>query len=154
MDSAIQTMPKIIDILLVDDDPGDVLLTRKALANGKIYNKLHVAEDGIEAMSFLRREGKFADAPRPELILLDLNMPRKDGRETLAEIKADDEFKGIPVVILTTSNADQDVAKSYNLQASCYITKPVDLEQFTKVVQSIKHFWLCVNCSKSTGLVM
>jgi CheY-like chemotaxis protein len=144
MDGATQRMPKLIDILLVDDDPGDVLLTRKALSNGKIYNKLHVAEDGIEALSFLRREGKFADAPRPELILLDLNMPRKDGRETLAEIKADENLRGIPVVILTTSDADQDVAKSYNLQASCYITKPVDLEQFTKVVQSIKNFWLCV----------
>jgi CheY-like chemotaxis protein len=144
MDGATQRMPKLIDILLVDDDPGDVLLTRKALSNGKIYNKLHVAEDGIEALSFLRREGKFADAPRPELILLDLNMPRKDGRETLAEIKADENLRGIPVVILTTSDADQDVAKSYNLQASCYITKPVDLEQFTKVVQSINNFWLCV----------
>lgn len=135
--------PKQIDILLVEDDPGDVTLTVRALKNGRVYNSLNVAKDGVEAMQLLRREGEYAQAPRPDLILLDLNMPRKDGRETLAEIKADENLKSIPVVVLTTSDADQDVLKSYDLQASCYITKPVELEEFSRVIRSIKDFWLC-----------
>ena len=133
-----------IDILLVEDDPGDVILTKKALQNGKVYNSLNVVSDGIEALEYLRRQAKYADAIRPDLILLDLNMPRMDGRETLAAIKSDDELKNIPVVVLTTSDADRDVVASYNLQASCYVTKPVDLDQFTRVAKSIKEFWLCV----------
>lgn len=136
--------PKPIDILLVEDDPADVELTMRALKNGKVFNSLNVAEDGIQAMQFLRREGEYADCPRPDLILLDLNMPRKDGRETLEEIKADPSLRSIPVVVLTTSDAERDVLQSYDLQASSYVTKPVDLEQFTTVVKSIKSFWLCV----------
>jgi CheY-like chemotaxis protein len=135
---------KGIDILLVDDDDGDVLLTQKALQKGRIYNSLSVARDGVEAIQFLKMEGPFSDAFRPDIILLDLNMPRKDGRQTLAEIKSDPNLKSIPVVILTTSDADQDVMKSYDLQASCYITKPVDLKQFTSVVQKLQEFWFCV----------
>jgi len=134
---------KLIDILLVEDDAGDVLLTQKALQKGKVVNSLNVAVDGVEAMEYLRQEGKFKDASRPDLILLDLNMPRKDGRETLAEIKNDPELRSIPVVILTTSGADYDVMESYDLQANCYVTKPVDLAQFTNVVQTLKEFWLC-----------
>ena len=133
-----------IEILLVEDNPGDVRLTREALKDGKIINKLHVAEDGVEALAFLRREGKYHNAVRPELILLDLNLPKKDGREVLAEIKADKELKRIPVVILTSSAAEQDIVKSYNLHANCYVTKPVDLDQFINVVKSIEHFWLTV----------
>ena len=133
-----------IDILLVEDDAGDVLLARKALEKGKICNSVNVASDGIEALEYLRREGKFASASRPDLILLDLNMPRRDGRETLAEIKEDPNLKSIPVVVLTTSDVDRDIVQSYDLQASCYVTKPVNLEQFTKVVRSIKGLWLCV----------
>lgn len=136
--------PSPISILLVDDDPGDVLLTRKALEDGKVWNTLHVVHDGIEALKFLRRQGDYTDVPRPDLVLLDLNMPRKDGRETLCEMKADDTLKSIPVVVLTTSDADQDIAQIYELQASCYVTKPVSLQQFTSVVRSIKEFWLCV----------
>ena len=133
-----------IDILLVEDDEADVELTRRAFKNGKVYNSLSVVGDGVDALSFLRREGKFADAVRPDLILLDLNMPRKDGRETLEELKADPALRSIPVVVLTTSDADRDIVQSYDLQASCYVTKPVDLKQFTDVVKSIKNFWLCV----------
>ena len=133
-----------IEILLVEDNPGDVRLTREALKDGKIINKLHVAEDGVEALAFLRREGKYHNAVRPELILLDLNLPKKDGREVLAEIKADKELKRIPVVILTSSAAEQDIVRSYNLHANCYVTKPVDLDQFINVVKSIEHFWLSV----------
>lgn len=139
-----QTSPKPIDILLVEDDEGDILLTKKALSDGKIYNSLHVAKNGVEALAFLRREGEHADAPRPDMVLLDLNMPRMDGRETLANIKQDENLRSIPVVVLTTSDADQDILKSYDLQASCYITKPVDLPQFTKVVGAIKDFWFTV----------
>ena len=135
---------KPINILLVDDDEGDVLLTQKALQKSRIYNTLDVARDGVEAMQYLRREGKFQDVPRPGLILLDLNMPRKDGRETLAEIKNDNELRLIPVVVLTTSDADHDVLQSYDLQANCYITKPVDLQQFTDVIQALQDFWLCI----------
>jgi two-component system response regulator len=133
-----------IEILLVEDNPGDVRLTREALKDGKIVNNLHVAEDGVDALAFLRREGKYHNAVRPELILLDLNLPKKDGREVLAEIKADKELKRIPVVVLTSSAAEQDIVKSYNLHANCYVTKPVDLDQFINVVKSIEHFWLTV----------
>lgn len=131
-----------IAILLVEDNPGDVRLTQEALKDGKMHNDMHVAEDGVEAMSFLRREGKYANAPRPDLILLDLNMPKKDGREVLAEIKADKILKGIPVVVLTTSRSEQDILKAYDLHANCYITKPVDLGCFIAVVKSIENFWL------------
>jgi CheY-like chemotaxis protein len=133
-----------IEILLVEDNPGDVRLTREALRDGKIVNNLHVAEDGVEALAFLRKEGKYRNAVRPELILLDLNLPKKDGREVLAEIKADENLRCIPVVILTSSEAEQDIVKSYNLHANCYVTKPVDLDQFISVVKSVEHFWLSV----------
>ncbi len=144
MNTITLSTPKHIDILLVEDDEGDVLLTKKALSNGKIYNSLSVARDGVEALAFLRQEGEYAGVPRPDLILLDLNMPRMDGRETLAQIKQDEDLRSIPVVVLTTSDSDQDILKSYDLQASCYITKPVDLEQFTSVVRAIKDFWFSV----------
>jgi CheY-like chemotaxis protein len=131
-----------VQILLVEDNPGDVRLTIEALKEAKVLNKLTVVKDGIEALSLLRRQGPYARAARPDLILLDLNLPKKDGREVLAEIKADDNLKHIPVVILTTSQDEQDVLKSYNLYANCYITKPVDLDQFITVVKSIEDFWL------------
>jgi two-component system, chemotaxis family, response regulator Rcp1 len=133
-----------IEILLVEDNLGDVRLTREALREGKVRNHLHVAADGVEAMAFLRREGQHAHAPLPDLILLDLNLPKKGGREVLAEIKEDPELRRIPVVILTVSKAEEDVLKSYNLHANCYITKPVNLDQFLEVVQSIEDFWLTV----------
>jgi len=133
-----------IEILLVEDNPGDVRLTVEGLNEGKVRNNLHVARDGVEALAFLRRQAQFADAVRPDLILLDLNLPRKDGREVLAEIKSDADLKTIPVVVLTTSRAEQDVLNSYQLQANCYITKPVDLEQFITVVKSIEDFWLTI----------
>jgi CheY-like chemotaxis protein len=133
-----------VEILLVDDNPGDIRLTREALDGGQMRNNIHVAEDGMQAMAFLRREGDYTDAPRPDLILLDLNLPRKDGREVLREIKSDADLKLIPVVVLTTSQAEQDILRSYSLHANCYITKPVDLEQFFKVVESIEGFWLTV----------
>jgi CheY-like chemotaxis protein len=133
-----------VEILLVEDNPGDVRLTKEALKEGKVYNNLHWAKDGVEAMEFLRQEGRHAKAPRPDIILLDLNLPKKDGREVLASIKGDARFKQIPVVILTTSEAEEDVLKSYELHANCYVTKPVDLEKFIQVVQSIDRFWLTV----------
>jgi len=133
-----------IEILLVEDNPGDVRLTRESLRESKVRNNLHIATDGVAAIAFLRREGANAGAPRPDLILLDLNLPKKDGREVLAEIKGDPELKTIPVVVLTTSSAEQDVLRSYELQASSYITKPVDLEQFMLVVRSIEDFWLTI----------
>src|SRR5438067_6920342 len=133
-----------IGILLVEDNPGDVRLTVEALKEGKVLNTLSVARDGVEALAFLRRAGKHGDAPRPDLILLDLNLPKKDGREVLAEIKADESLKRIPVVVLTTSQAEQDILKSYNLHANCYIIKPVDLEQFIGVLKSIESFWLTI----------
>jgi chemotaxis family two-component system response regulator Rcp1 len=139
-----ETYLKPIDILLVEDNPGDADLAREALSTSKLRNALHVVGDGVEAMAFLRRTGKYADAPRPELVLLDLNLPRKDGREVLAEIKADPDLKRIPVVILTISKDEEDVLKSYNLHANCFITKPIDLTQFLKVVQSIEDFWLTI----------
>jgi len=135
---------KEVDILLVEDSPGDVRLTREALAEGKLKNRLHVAEDGEQALAFLRRDGGYAEAPRPDLILLDLNLPRVDGREVLAQIKSDHDLKRIPVVVLTTSSADEDVLRVYDLAANCYITKPVDLDQFMRVVRSIEEFWLTV----------
>ncbi len=135
---------KPIEILLVEDNPGDVRLAVEALGDAKVANRLHVVEDGVEAMSFLRREARYADVPRPDLILLDLNLPRKDGREVLAELKQDVDLKRIPVVVLTSSAAEQDVVQAYNLHANCYITKPVDLDQFLKVVRSIEDFWLIV----------
>jgi chemotaxis family two-component system response regulator Rcp1 len=133
-----------IEVLLVEDSPGDVRLTQEAFKDAKMHVNLRVAPDGAEAMAFLKREGSYADAPRPDLILLDLNLPRKDGREVLAEIKEDPSLKSIPVVILTTSKSDEDILKSYRLHANCYISKPVDLEGFLKVVQSIDNFWLSV----------
>ncbi len=133
-----------VEILLVEDNPGDVRLTIEALHESKVRNTLSVASDGVEALAFLRREGRHRDAPRPDLILLDLNLPKMDGREVLAEIKADGELRTIPVVILTTSRAEQDILKSYNLHANCYITKPVDLDQFITVVKSIEDFWLTI----------
>jgi chemotaxis family two-component system response regulator Rcp1 len=133
-----------VEILLVEDNPGDVRLTREALREGKVYNNLHWAKDGVEALEFLRRAGRHANAPRPDIILLDLNLPKKDGREVLAEIKGDDQLKQIPVVILTTSKAEEDVLRSYALHANCYITKPVDLDKFILVVKSIDRFWLTV----------
>jgi two-component system, chemotaxis family, response regulator Rcp1 len=131
-----------VEILLVEDSPGDVKLTIEALRDAKVNNNLHVARDGEEAMAFLRREGDHADAPRPDLILLDLNLPRKDGREVLADVKSDPKLKRIPVVILTTSQSDDDVAQAYSLSANCYVTKPVDLDQFLRVVRAIDNFWL------------
>ena len=131
-----------IIILMVEDNPGDVRLTQEALRDGKVHNTMYVVEDGVEAIDFLRRQGKHANAPRPDLILLDLNLPKKDGREVLAEIKEDTNLKRIPVVILTTSTAEEDIIKSYDLHANCYITKPVGLEQFLTVVKSINGFWL------------
>ncbi len=133
-----------IEILLVEDSAGDVRLTEEALKEGKVRNRLSVAADGVEAMEFLRREGQFSDVPRPDLILLDLNLPRKDGREVLSEIKADPNLASIPVVVLTTSKDEEDVLRSYQLHANCYVTKPVDLEQFIKVVKAIEDFWLIV----------
>ena len=133
-----------VEILLVEDNPGDVRLTKEELREGKVYNNLHWAKDGVEALEFLRREGKHSEAPRPDIILLDLNLPKKDGREVLSSIKNDDRFKQIPVVILTTSEAEEDVLRSYELHANCYITKPVDLDKFIVVVQSIDRFWLTV----------
>ena len=138
------SMVKPIDILLVEDNLGDADLAREALENSKLHNDLSVVGDGMEAMDFLRRKGKYAQAPRPDLILLDLNLPKKDGREVLAEIKADPDLKRIPVVILTISKDEEDVLKSYNLHANCFITKPIDLGQFMKVVKSIEEFWLTI----------
>ena len=133
-----------VEILLVEDNPGDVRLTQEALKEGKVYNNLHWVKDGVEALEFLRHEGKHSDAPRPDIILLDLNLPKKDGREVLSVIKGDERFKQIPVVVLTTSKAEEDVLRSYELHANCYITKPVDLDKFIQVVHSIDRFWLTV----------
>ena len=132
---------KPIEVLLVEDNPGDVRLTQEALKNGKVINHLSVVSDGVEATDFLFRRGKFDQAPRPDLILLDLNLPRKNGREVLKEIKDDPDLRRIPVMVLTTSSAEQDLQKAYNLHANCYVTKPVDLDQFLAVVRSIENFW-------------
>ena len=133
-----------IEILLVEDNPGDVRLTIEGLKEGKILNNLNVVGNGVEALAFLRQEGGYANAPRPELILLDLNLPKKDGREVLAEIKNDNSLKRIPVVILTSSEAEQDIVKSYDLHANCYVTKPLELDQFIGVIKNIEQFWLTV----------
>jgi len=133
-----------IQILLVEDNPGDVRLTQEALKEGKILNELSVVMDGVEAMDFLHKKGKHTSAPDPDLILLDLNLPKKDGREVLAEIKADKTLRRIPVVVLTTSSSEVDILKTYDLNGNCYIQKPVDLDQFINVVRSIEDFWLTV----------
>lgn len=133
---------RTIEILLVEDNPGDARLTLEAFKEGKILNKFTVIKDGVEALAFLRRQGRYASASPPDLILLDLNLPKKDGREVLAEIKADERLKKIPVVVLTTSEAPEDVARAYGQHANCYVTKPVDLDQFLRVVHSIENFWL------------
>jgi len=133
-----------IEILLVEDSPSDAQLAIEALHSAKIANHLSHVEDGVDALQFLRREGPYREVPRPDLILLDLNLPRKDGREVLEEMKEDPKLKQIPVVVLTTSRAEQDVLRSYALHANCYITKPVDFNQFIEVVRSIEHFWLAV----------
>ncbi|MGH8892110.1 MAG: response regulator [Actinomycetes bacterium] len=133
-----------IEILLVEDDPGDVMMTREAFQDHKLANKLHVVDDGVDAMAFLRREGDFADKPRPDLVLLDLNLPRMDGREVLQAIKSDPELSSIPVVVLTTSEAEDDVLRSYSLHANAYVTKPVDFERFIEVVRQIDDFFVTV----------
>ncbi len=133
-----------IQILLVEDNPGDVRLTKEALKEAKVRNTLHVAMDGEEAIAFLKREGKYAGAVRPDVIMLDLNLPKKGGLEVLRDIKADEALKRIPVVIVTTSSAEQDIVRSYNLHANCYVTKPVDLGQFLEVVKAIDSFWLTI----------
>ena len=133
-----------IQILLVEDNPGDARLTIEAMREAKVRNKIHIVEDGVQAMQFLRREGTYAEARRPDLILLDLNLPKKDGREVLAEVKADPALRRIPVVVLTTSSADEDVLRAYDLHANCYVTKPVDLTQFMKIVSQIEEFWVKV----------
>ncbi len=135
---------KAIDILLVEDNPGDVRLAREALKGSKIRNNLYVVDDGVKALEFLRRQGKYADARRPDLVILDLNLPRKSGREVLAEIKADDSLKRIPVVVLTVSRDEEDILRAYNLHANCYITKPIDFEQFMKITKTIEDFWLTI----------
>ncbi len=133
-----------IEILLVEDDPGDILITTEALEQSKLMNNLHTVENGEEAVAFLRREGEYVDAVRPDLILLDLNLPRRDGREVLAEIKADPELRRIPVVVLTTSSAEEDVLRSYDLHANAYITKPVDFANFVNVVRQVDDFFFTV----------
>jgi CheY-like chemotaxis protein len=133
-----------IDVLLVEDDAGDVLMTQEAFEHHKLRNQLHVVSDGVEALSFLRREGEFADAPRPGLILLDLNLPRKDGREVLEEVKNDESLRSIPIVVLTTSQAEEDILRSYNLHANAYVAKPVDFERFIDVIRQIDDFFVSV----------
>ena len=135
---------KPVDILLVEDSPTDVLLAQEALEHAKVLNTLHVVSDGVEALEFLRREGQYFQAARPDLILLDLNLPRKDGREVLEEIKNDERLKRIPVVVLTTSKAEEDILRAYGLHANCYISKPVDFEQFAQVVAAIETFWFTI----------
>jgi CheY-like chemotaxis protein len=133
-----------IQVLLVEDDPGDVLMTREAFEDEKVRNELHVVDNGVDALAFLRREGDYADAPTPDLVLLDLNLPRMDGREVLAEVKADPELRRIPVVVLTTSEAEEDIDRSYALHANAYVTKPVDFDRFTAVVRQIDDFFVSV----------
>ena len=132
---------KLIDILVVEDNPGDARLIMEVLKSNKIHNSLHIVKDGVEAMDFLHKKGIFEGVPSPDLIFLDLNLPRKDGREVLAELKSDDNLKQIPVVVMTMSQAEEDILKSYKLHANCYVTKPIDLDQFVKVVDSIEDFW-------------
>jgi CheY-like chemotaxis protein len=138
----IQPNRRPIEILLVEDNPGDVRLTVEALKEGSLRNNLNVVSDGVDALAYLRKEGKFAESVRPDLILLDLNLPKKNGREVLAEIKSDRDLRRLPVVVLTTSKAEQDIRRTYDLHANCYISKPVDLERFIQVVRSIEDFWL------------
>lgn len=133
-----------IEILMVEDNPGDIRLTLEAFKEGKVRNHVHVVQDGVEALRFLKKQGPFEQAPRPDIVLLDLNLPKKDGREVLAEIKEDPQLRRIPVVVLTTSKAEQDILQTYNLHANCFITKPVDLDQFMHVVQTIEDFWLTI----------
>jgi CheY-like chemotaxis protein len=139
-----KSLPRYIEILLVEDSPADILLTREAFEHNKIVNAIHVVEDGIQAMEFLYKRGAYASAPRPDLILLDLNLPRKNGREVLAEIKADPDLRSIPIVVLTTSSADEDILRAYDLNANCYVIKPVGFDNFMQVIQSIRHFWFSV----------
>ncbi len=134
----------IIEVLLVEDNPGDVVLTQEAFEEARVRNRLHVVGDGVEALAFVRREGAYADAPRPDVVLLDLNLPKKGGLEVLAELKTDPQFRDIPVVVLTTSQAEEDIARSYQSHANAYIAKPVDLEKFLAVVRSLEDFWLAV----------
>ena len=133
-----------VDILMVEDNPADVELAIEALHGAQIQSNIHIVEDGVRALEYLRRNGEYRDATRPSLILLDLNLPRKDGREVLAELKNDDDLKSIPVVVLTTSDADEDVLKSYDLHCNCYVTKPYDFEEFVGVIKAIESFWLSV----------
>ena len=133
-----------VEILLVEDSPGDIRLTQECMRDAKVKNNLQVVNDGVEALAFLRRQGNYAEAVRPDLVLLDLNLPKKDGREVLSEMKADDTLKSIPVVVLTISGSEEDILKSYNLHANCYIVKPIDLQQFLKVVKAIEDFWLTI----------
>ena len=135
---------KVVEILLVEDNLGDIRLTQEALRDCKVRNTVSVVQDGVEALDFLHKEGKYQDVPRPDLILLDLNLPKKDGRSVLAEIKEDPDLKRIPVVILTTSKAEEDIVKTYNLHANCYITKPIDLDQFLLIVKKIEDFWFTI----------
>ena len=141
---AIRPLARPVEILHVEDSPDDVELTIEALKEGKVWHNLTAVADGVEALEFLRKQGKYVNAPEPDIILLDLNLPRKDGREVLEEIKTDEQLKHIPVVVLTTSQAEQDIFKSYQLHANCYITKPVDLDQFFSVIISLENFWLTV----------
>ncbi|RJX42815.1 response regulator [Halonotius aquaticus] len=135
---------KPVEILLAEDNPGDVMLTRKALEQGKLANNLHVTTDGVDALEFLRQDGEYEDAPRPDLILLDLNMPRKDGQEVLEELRADDELRRIPVVVLTSSESEEDIVRSYELNANAYLTKPVDFDGFVEIVNRLENFWFQV----------
>jgi CheY-like chemotaxis protein len=135
---------RVVDVLLVEDDPGDVLMTREAFADFKVHNQLHVVNNGVDAMAFMKREGEYADAPRPDLVLLDLNLPKMDGREVLAAVKEDPDLRTIPVVVLTTSEAEEDVVRSYSLHANAYVTKPVDFDRFIEVVQQIDDFFVTI----------
>jgi len=140
----IESVGRPIEILLVEDSPGDVRLTQEVFREGRVRNNLNVVGDGVQALAFLRRQEPYPQAPCPDLILLDLNLPKKDGRSVLEEIKADEKLRRIPIVILTTSNAEEDIVKAYDLHANCYISKPIDLEQFIQVVKSIEQFWLTI----------
>lgn len=149
---SVQTVRRPLDILVVDDNPGDIRLTAEALKDEEMQNSLHTARDGVEAISFLRRTGRYGDAPRPDLILLDLDMPGMGGLQVLAEIKRDKALRDIPVVVLTGSHEIEDVVKTYDLHANCYITKPIELDQFTKMVKSVTNFWLTIaNCQRRTA---
>jgi len=133
-----------VEILLAEDNPGDVMLTKKALEEGKLANNLHVTTDGVDALEFLRQDGEYADAPRPDLVLLDLNMPRKDGEDVLEAMQADESLRRIPVVVLTSSESEEDIAKSYELNANAYLTKPVDFDGFVEIVNRMEDFWFQV----------